>query len=263
MSDMVSETQTEQPVEGEEELVTPVYVYGLVRVGTQIPDDLPGLGPSGRVSVIEHGDIAAIVSDIPLDRPLGTRNDLLAHEAVVDTVAANEAVVPMRFPAVTAEEAVVEELLAPNEEHFLAVLDDLEGRVQYTLKGRYVEDAVLGEVLQRNTEIRALQDKISELPEDASYYDRVRLGELVVKVLEQQREEDGAQILDRLEPFAVSVVANEPGQPEDVVNAAFLVQRDRLREFDDAVENLGQDLDGRIRLRLLGPLAPYDFVPPE
>jgi hypothetical protein len=169
----------------------------------------------------------------------------------------------MRFPAVTAEEAVVEELLAPNEEHFLAVLDDLEGRVQYTLKGRYVEDAVLGEVLQRNTEIRALQDKISELPEDASYYDRVRLGELVVKVLEQQREEDGAQILDRLEPFAVSVVANEPGQPEDVVNAAFLVQRDRLREFDDAVENLGQDLDGRIRLRLLGPLAPYDFVPPE
>jgi hypothetical protein len=260
---MVSETQTEEPVEGEEELVTPVYVYGLVRVGTQIPDDLPGLGPSGRVSVIEHGDIAAIVSDIPLDRPLGTRNDLLAHEAVVDTVAANEAVVPMRFPAVTAEEAVVEELLAPNEEHFLAVLDDLEGRVQYTLKGRYVEDAVLGEVLQRNTEIRALQDKISELPEDASYYDRVRLGELVVKVLEQQREEDGAQILDRLEPFAVSVVANEPGQPEDVVNAAFLVQRDRLREFDDAVENLGQDLDGRIRLRLLGPLAPYDFVPPE
>jgi hypothetical protein len=262
MSDMVSETQTEQPVEGEE-LVTPVYVYGLVRVGTQIPDDLPGLGPSGRVSVIEHGDIAAIVSDIPLDRPLGTRNDLLAHEAVVDTVAANEAVVPMRFPAVTAEEAVVEELLAPNEEHFLAVLDDLEGRVQYTLKGRYVEDAVLGEVLQRNTEIRALQDKISELPEDASYYDRVRLGELVVNVLEQQREEDGAQILDRLEPFAVSVVANQPGQPEDVVNAAFLVQRDRLREFDDAVENLGQDLDGRIRLRLLGPLAPYDFVPPE
>lgn len=263
MSDMVSDAQTGEPVEGEEELVTPVYVYGLIRVGTQIPDDLPGLGPSGRVSVIEHGDVAAIVSDIPLDRPLGTRNDLLAHEAVVDTVAANDAVVPMRFPAVTAEDAVVEELLAPNEEHFLRVLDDLEGRVQYTLKGRYVEDSVLGEVLQGNAEIRALQDKISELSEDASYYDRVRLGELVVKVLEQQREEDGAQILDRLEQFAVSIVENQPGAPEDVVNAAFLVERDRVPEFDDAVENVGQDLDGRIKLRLLGPQAPYDFVPAE
>jgi Gas vesicle synthesis protein GvpL/GvpF len=259
MSDLVSD----EPVEGVEEQVVPVYVYGLIRVGTQIPDDLPGLGPSGRVSVVEHGDIAAIVSDIPLDRPLGTRNDLLAHEAVVDTVAANDAVVPMRFPAVTAEDAVVEELLAPNEEHFLTVLDELEGRVQFTLKGRYVEDSVLGEVLQGNAEIRALQDKISELPEDASYYDRVRLGELVVKVLEQQREGDGEQILSRLEPFAVSIVANQPGAPEDVVNAAFLVERDRLREFDDAVENVGEELDGRIKLRLLGPQAPYDFVPAE
>jgi hypothetical protein len=212
---------------------------------------------------MEHGEVAAIVSDIPLDRPLGTRKDLLAHEAVVNAVAENAAVLPMRFPAVTAEDAVVEELLAPNQDHFLAVLDDLEGRVQYTLKGRYVEDAVLGEVLQANAEIRALQDKISELPEDASYYDRVRLGELVVNVLEEQREGDAAQILERLEPFAVAVVATAPGQPEDVVNAAFLVERERLGDFDEAVENLGSDLDGRIRLRLLGPLAPYDFIPAE
>jgi hypothetical protein len=260
MSETVSDMQTP---EGDEEQVVPVYVYGLVRVGTELPAGLEGLGPSGQVSVMEEGEVAAIVSDIPLDRPLGTRKDLLAHEAVVDAVAANAAVLPMRFPAVTAEDAVVEELLAPNQDHFLAVLDNLEGRVQYTLKGRYVEDAVLGEVLQANAEIRALQDKISELPEDASYYDRVRLGELVVNVLEEQREGDAAQILDRLEPFAVSLVANQPSQPEDVVNAAFLVERERLGDFDEAVENLGSELDGRIRLRLLGPLAPYDFIPAE
>ncbi|GAA1288239.1 GvpL/GvpF family gas vesicle protein [Pseudonocardia aurantiaca] len=261
MSDVVSETQT--PPDGDAELVTPVYVYGLIRVDTQLPDDLAGLGPSGRVSTIEHGEVAAIVSDIPLDRPLGTRKDLLAHESVVDAVAASAAVLPMRFPAVTAEESVVEELLAPHQDHFLAVLGDLEGRVQFTLKGRYVEDAVLSEVLEGNDEIRALQEKVRDLPEDASYYDRVRLGELVVGVLEQQREDDAAQILERLEPFAVAVVANQPGQPEDVINAAFLVERERMQEFDDAVENVGRDLDGRVRLRLLGPLAPYDFVPEE
>jgi hypothetical protein len=61
----------------------------------------------------------------------------------------------------------------------------------------------------------------------------------------------------------VAVVANQPGQPEDVINAAFLVERERIQEFEDAVENVGRDLDGRVRLRLLGPLAPYDFVPEE
>jgi hypothetical protein len=239
------------------------YVYGLVGADTDLPDGLAGLGPSGRVSTIAHGRVAAIVSDVPTDRPLGTRDDLLAHEAVVDTVAAAVAVLPMRFPAVVEEEGVVKELLAPHHDHFEAVLGELEGRVQFTLKGRYEQDVVLREVLEGHNEIQGLQEKVRELPEEASYYDRVRLGELVVAALEERRDAEAAQMLERLHPFAVSTVANPPGQPEDLINAAFLVERERAREFEDTVEDLGRDLIDRVRLRLLGPLAPYDFVPEE
>lgn len=239
------------------------YVYGLVDAETELPDDLKGLGPSGRVSTIAHGKVAAIVSDVPADRPLGTRDDLLTHEAVVDTVAATTAVLPMRFPAVVEEKGVVEELLGPHHDRFVAVLGELEGRVQFTLKGRYERDVVLRELVDADPEIRALQEKVRELPEDASYYDRVRLGELVVEALQERRDAEGAQMVRRLEPFAVRAVANVPGQPDDVVNAAFLVERERVSEFEGAVEDLGRDLVGRARLRLLGPLAPYDFVPEE
>jgi hypothetical protein len=239
------------------------YVYGLVGAGAEIPDGLPGLGPSGRVSTIVHGGIAAIVGDVPDDRPLGTRDDLIAHETVLDTVAASVAVLPMRFPAVVEEKGVVEELLAPNEDYFLEVLAGLEGRVQFALKGRFEQDAVLLEVVESDDEIRTLQERVRELPEDASYYDRVRLGELIVGALEERREVEAEKIYERLEPTAVEVAAHQPASPEDVVNAAFLVDRDRVQEFEDAVEDLGSDLAGRVRLRLLGPLAPYDFVGEE
>jgi hypothetical protein len=239
------------------------YVYGLVGADTDLPDGLAGLGPSGRVSTVAHGRVAAIVSDVPTDRLLGTRDDLLTHEAVVDTVAATAAVLPMRFPAVVEEEGVVKELLAPHHDQFEAMLDELEGRVQFTLKGRYEQDVVLREVLEGHKEIRGLQEKVRELPEEASYYDRVRLGELVVAALEERRDDEAAQMLERLRPFAVSTMANPPGQPEDLINAAFLVERERVREFEDAVEDMGRDLIGRVRLRLLGPLAPYDFIPEE
>ncbi|TQM38484.1 GvpL/GvpF family gas vesicle protein [Pseudonocardia cypriaca] len=239
------------------------YVYGLVGADTDLPDDLKGLGPSGRVTTVTHGKVAAIVSDVPVDRPLGTRDDLLAHEAVVDTVAATTAVLPMRFPAVVEEKGVVEELLGPHHDRFVAVLGELEGRVQFTLKGRYEQEPVLREVIEADPEIRALQEKVRDLPEDASYYDRVRLGELIVAALEERRDDESAQMLRRLEPFAAGTVANQPGQPDDVVNAAFLVERERAAEFESAVEDLGRDLAGRVRLRLLGPLAPYDFVPEE
>jgi hypothetical protein len=243
--------------------MSPTYVYGLVGAGAEIPDDLPGLGPSGRVSTIVHGGIAAIVGDVPDDRPLGTRDDLIAHETVLDTVAASVAVLPMRFPAVVEEKGVVEELLAPNEDYFLEVLAGLEGRVQFALKGRFEQDAVLLEVVESDDEIRTLQERVRELPEDASYYDRVRLGELIVGALEERREVEAEKIYERLEPTAVEVAAHQPASPEDVVNAAFLVDRDRVQEFEDAVEGLGSDLAGRVRLRLLGPLAPYDFVGEE
>jgi hypothetical protein len=243
--------------------MTATYVYGLVGADTDLPDDLKGLGPSGRVTTVTHGQVAAIVSDVPVDRPLGTRDDLLAHEAVVDTVAATTAVLPMRFPAVVEEKGVVEELLGPHHDRFVAVLGELEGRVQFTLKGRYEQEPVLRELIEGDPEIRALQEKVRDLPEDASYYDRVRLGELIVAGLEERRDDEAAQMLQRLEPLAAGTVANQPGQPDDVVNAAFLVERERAAEFESAVEDLGRDLAGRVRLRLLGPLAPYDFVPEE
>ncbi|HLU53989.1 MAG TPA: GvpL/GvpF family gas vesicle protein [Pseudonocardia sp.] len=237
------------------------YVYGLVGADARLPEDLKGLGPSGRVSTIAHGEVAAIVGDVPVDRPIGTRDDLLAHEAVVDAVAATTAVLPMRFPAVVESDGVVEELIAPHHDHFVDVLDALDGKVQFTLKGRYEQDVVLAELVEEDPEIRALQEKVRELPEDASYYDRVRLGELVVTALEERRDDEGERLVQRLEPFAAEVVAHRPGQPDDVVNAAFLVERARIGEFEDAVEDTGRDLAGRVRLRLLGPLAPYDFVP--
>ena len=65
----------------------------------------------------------------------------------------------------------------------------------------------------------------------------------------------------RLDPAAISLAANQTAEPEDVVDAAFLVDRDRSPEFEEAVEQVGTDVHPRIRLRLLGPLAPYDFVP--
>ena len=116
--------------------------------------------------------------------------------------------------------------------------------------------------LEGDEEIRALREKVRELPEDASYYDRVRLGERIVQALEQRREVEGAGIIETLEPFAGATVSNQLGAPEDVVNS-FLVERERQEEFENAVEGVGEELAGRVRLRLLGPVAPYDFTPED
>jgi hypothetical protein len=239
--------------------MTATYIYGVVKADAELPSGLDGLGP-GRVGTIAHQRVAAIVSDVPTDRPLGTRDDLIAHERVLDAIAEQTVVLPMRFPAVVEEEGVVSELLAPHQERFVEALARLDGLVQFTVKGRFEQEPVLREIAEADDEIIALRERVRGLPEDATYYDRIRLGELVVTAMQQRREEVGRRVLNRLEPFAVDISPRQLAQPDEVVNAAFLVDRDRIKHFDDAVDGVGRELAGRVRFRLVGPLAPYDFV---
>lgn len=242
--------------------MTPTYVYGLVHAGATVPSGLCGLESSG-VRTVVHDRLAALVSDVPDGRALGTRDDLMAHERVVDTMVATTAVLPMRFPGLAERDAVVDELLAPNHDRLLAMLDELDGRVQFTVKGRYEQDVVLREVISDRPEILQLRERVRELPEDATYYDRIRLGELVVGELEARRDEESAVLHERLGGGAVAAVARPPSAPEEVLNSAFLVERDHQETFEAAVQALGAELAGRVRLRMIGPVAAYDFVPEE
>jgi hypothetical protein len=238
------------------------YVYGIVSADTELPEGLSGTD-GGEVRLVRHGDLAAVVSELLPDGPLGTRDDLLAHERVVESLAAETTVLPLRFGAVVrTADAVVDELLAPHYAWFADALADLVGRAEFVVVGTYVQDTVLREVLAEEPEAMALRDSIRQLPEDAAYYERVRLGELIAHALEGKREKDNAAVAQALAPHAVAVAPRLPTGDDTAADAAFLVEAAQRRKFERAVDDLGRRWEGRVRLRLLGPLAPYDFVPP-
>ena len=58
-------------------------------------------------------------------------------------------------------------------------------------------------------------------------------------------------------PFAVATVSNQLGAPEDVVNVAFLVDREHSRERGGG----RRQGPGRCGCGYLGPVTPYDFIP--
>lgn len=238
------------------------YVYGIVPVDARLPEGLTGLG-GGEVTLVRHGDLAGVVSEIPVGQALGTRDDLLAHESVVEAVAGETTTLPLRFGSVvTTGDALVEEMLLPYHDWFMEVLEDLTGVREFAVVGVYVEDAVIREVLQENPEAAQLRERIRGLPEDASYYDRIRLGELIVKALDEKRQEDTGELVRTLEPYAAAVAPRSPAGEDTAADAAFLVSDRDLPAFEEAVDELGERWADRVRLRLVGPLAPYDFVPP-
>lgn len=240
-----------------------VYVYGIVPGDVELVPETPGVGdPPGDVTLVRHGDIAAVVSEIDVTRPLGRPEDLTLHEQLLDaTAAADIPVLPMRFGAVVNDEqAVTDELLAEYHDLFADALKELEGRAEFIVLGRYVEDAVLTEVLSENTVAASLRDQIHDMPEDSSHDLRIRLGDLVNAAVEAKRRVDTGRAIDGLTPHSAASAVRPPSHEQDAVHAAFLVELSKEKEFEEAVERLAHDWEGRVQLCLSGPLAPYDFV---
>ncbi|MFI0817642.1 GvpL/GvpF family gas vesicle protein [Streptomyces sp. NPDC021098] len=241
------------------------YVYGVVtddRSDDAVRDLVAVGDPDAKVTLVRHGGQAAVVSEVPLDEPLGTPEDLRAHARVLDSLAAKSSpVLPFRFGTVVRDTAAVtDELLAEGHDDFALALDRLRGRSQFTLRARYVQDAVLREVLTEQPEAVRLREELQGLPEEAGYEQRIQLGQLVMDAIAAKRAVDALEVDRRLCPHALGSMSTEPSSAEGLVNASFLVEDEQRTAFEQAAEELAKHWNGRVRIRLLGPLAPYDFV---
>ncbi|HEX4812420.1 MAG TPA: GvpL/GvpF family gas vesicle protein [Nonomuraea sp.] len=238
------------------------YVYGIVPADARIPSDERGLGdPAGKVTVVRHGEVAALVSDVDVDQPLGRPGDYVAHERLLDAVASAAPVLPFRFGSVVAgADAVVNELLQPHHDDFLAALNELAGQAEFVVKGRYEEQAVMREILAENPEAAGLLEAIRGTSEDATRNERIRLGELIAGALEAKRDMDTRLVCDGLAGHYTQAVIREPSHENDAVNVALLVRTSQQEALERTLSAFGEQWSGRVNLRLLGPLAPYDFV---
>ena len=236
------------------------YLYGIVAADLRLPDDLTGLDDQ-PVELVRLDKIAAVTSRLSADRPLARRDDLLAHSRVLDAVAAEGAVIPVRFGSLLRDRSeLIAEVLEPGSTRFADMLRELTGHSQYTVRVRYDETRILPEIVAENPEIARLRLQTRDQPEEATYQARVRLGELVAHALEAKRADDADLVLSRLEPFSAALSVAESGGPDQLIDVALLVENRRRDAFEEAAEALAAELADRATVKLIGPTAAYDFV---
>ncbi|MER5701179.1 GvpL/GvpF family gas vesicle protein [Micromonospora sp. NPDC002296] len=240
---------------------TGLFVYGIVPSDVEPTPDAAGVGdPPGEVAAIRHGELAALVSEVGLGEPLGRPADLTAYQELLDGTAAVAPVLPVRFGTVVTGPAAVTELLTAHHDRFAAALDGLEDRIEYMVHGRYHEQPLLGELLAADPEAADLARQVRGQPEVATRPQRIRLGEIVSQAVELRREAENRHVLDAVTSLVVDSAARPPSSELDAVNLAFLVDSARADEFVDALEAYAGQRRDLLRMRLLGPHAPYDFV---
>jgi hypothetical protein len=237
-----------------------VYVYGVVEAEADLHDFADrGLGP---LRLLRCGDVAAICSDVPGD-PLGRRRELKAHAEVLGDACVATTVVPFRFGTVLDnDQAVKERLLVPYAEHFRRELERLRDVVQLNLRLTPLEDELVKTVVADVPALARLSRVVRELPAGAGQDKRLRLGEATAQAYRAAAESIGLTVIQTLGGDAREVQVEEIGNQEGTTKAAFLVDRAQLTRFLDRAERVAEQLHGRVRCRLVGPLPPFAFVEP-
>jgi Gas vesicle synthesis protein GvpL/GvpF len=239
---------------------TGCYVYGILPGDVKLTEKVRGVGGS-KVTLVRSGDLAAMVSQVDLSRQLGSAEDLETHQEILDSIVTGSPVLPLRFGAVlTNADAVAEELLEAHHDDFVAALAELEGRVEYLVRGRYVEQAMLEEILSQDSEAAQLAKQIRGQDPDATRQERMRLGEIISNTVAAKREGDTRALLSRMNDRSAATFVREPTHELDAIYVAFLMPADEAEELKQVVEDMGAEWEGRMELRVVGPLAPYDFV---
>jgi Gas vesicle synthesis protein GvpL/GvpF len=250
------------PTETQSKAKTGCYVYGILPGDVELNADIDGVGdPPGKVGLVRSGDLAALVSEVDLAQPLGSPEDLRAHQEILDSVIAGSPVLPLRFGAVlTNEDAVAQELLEPNHDEFAEALEQLDGRVEYVVKGRFDERALLEEILSQNSQALELAEQIRGADPDATRELRIQLGEIINNAVAQEREEGTRLLVSAMKDHCDADFVRDPTHELDAVNVAFLLDANKADELDRAVDEMRDRWEGLAELRVLGPMAAYDFV---
>jgi hypothetical protein len=237
------------------------WVYGIVSTGVSLKELERRSERLPEVWVVEAGDLAAIVGNAPENDAKATRNQALAHAQVLEAAIVDASVVPFRFGMIVpgGDDQVRTELIQAHHDELAQLLERLEGRLQMVLKVHYIEGELLHEILDREPEIARLQQVTQGVSEEVGRNERVRLGELVNEAVEQQRQRDSAVLLERLKPLSIAVVVDALESEFMMLNAPFLLERSRMQEFEEAVEEVAREYP-RIRFRLLGPMPAYNFL---
>jgi Gas vesicle synthesis protein GvpL/GvpF len=259
-----------------------LWVYCVTRAAEAELVGVPGVDDAGRVERIEAAGLAALVSSVPraefAEGPLRNNlNDLAwlervarAHESVLEqALSESTAIVPLRLCTLYAGEDGVREMLAGERDAFAAALDHLAGRQEWGVKVTVDPELVTEAARARHQGAKAMEEETAAQGAGGAYMLQRRFDRDVRQLAHSLASELAESVHGRLETEALEAVTRPPQnrdlsghEGEMVLNAAYLVEMDRIDELRELVAALEQE-HGALgaRIELTGPWPPYNFVP--
>lgn len=239
------------------------YIYCII--GTKQERNFGPIGIGGRgdeVLTIGYDELSMVVSNHPITKFVVNRENLLAHEKVIEEVMREfDSVLPVRFGTIASSADEIRNLLDRRYREFKNALRDADHKVELGVKGVWKNmDVIFKEVVDENKAIKRTKEDIQNDKNNKNIQAKMEVGKMVEIALEKKKEKEAEGIVDVLRRIAFDYKLNKAVGDEMFMNAAFLVDKGREKEFDNVMDDLSEKYKDRIKFMYAGFLPVFNFV---
>jgi len=237
------------------------YIYCII--GTRQERNFRSIGIDKTDALtVSYDDLSMVVSNHPITKIVVNRQNMLAHEKVIEEVMKEfDSVLPVRFGTIASGADEIRNLLDRRYREFKTLLRDMEHKIELGVKGLWIDmDAVFKELTCENKEIKRLKEKIQSDSNKKNIPAKMEAGRMVEIALAEKKEKEALKIVDVLRRIAFDIKLNKTAGDEMFINAAFLVDKGREKEFDNIMDDLSREYKERMKFMYAGPLPVFNFV---
>lgn len=246
------------------------YIYCIIGANREKTFPISGMmGNNGHVYTVIYRDLAAVVSDSSLDQYPMIRENLLAHQKVMEKVMQETTVLPVRFSTLVgdsksaASAEKIKEVLGNRYDEIHHLLEDMSEKVELGVKALWKDmKTIFQEIVEENTEIKSLKKKIESEKKSPmqTLPQRTRIGEMVKAALDAKKAREAKEILSSLSVLSKQTKENKLYGDNMILNAAFLVESNRQLDFENQLNKLASQREDRVNFKFVGPVPPCNFV---
>ena len=250
------------------------YIYGIIDSNTEksfspcLPTEasaqVSGITTHEEVYAISYQDISAVVSDSQfVDFTTFPKNQvaryLLRHQQVIEKIMDTHTIIPMRLGTFANNNEEIKEILTKGYSTIKNIFEGIKESREIDVAATWSDfSSVLREVSEEG-EIKEFKQTILNKKEGVTVDDQIKIGVMVKNQLNEKREKYALEIQTSLNKVSESIKVHEPMDDKMVINTAFLISKNKQKDFDRKVEELNTKFAEKLNFRCVGPLPPYSF----
>ncbi|MCK6258516.1 GvpL/GvpF family gas vesicle protein [Fictibacillus sp. KIGAM418] len=217
-------------------------------------------GQERSTFTIHYKDAAIVAAEMPMKIYHPNKENLMAHQDVISSVMAqNDTVIPISFGNVFNSKEDVKVLLENLYPQFEQLFPEIKGKIELGLKVMGKKQW-LEEEINKKPEVEQMKKTVQGKSQDAAYYERIQLGEMAQKFFSSLQNDIKAEIFNPLKEASTASKINKPIGETMLLNAAFLIDRDKEELFDQKVNEVHEKWEDKLDFKYSGPWPAYNFI---